>query len=266
MVCNNVCGIPLRRVSGRQGQPVALDVMFYRNGVASDPYAFRFIDIYKGCVKDENLYTQFVIPDLGTTGYPAPIEQLVDPSGVPICGSYRLLFDVPKSYPQDIYFDVWRFVADPPGSGDDITNPDLLQSQANRFWVSPDGWFLDDGLETVRFTFEPMDQKFRKPEKRILEVSIIPQPLYDFNCNQVMPLIPQLCPAIKIETENCELLVDWEPCAIGLRMGAYKDSPFTVQFLLDTSRFLVGTYRYQIMIQLPNGQTRISEKMIFTVC
>lgn len=258
----------LKRVSGRQGQLVCLDVVFYRNGVPADPWAIRFIDIYKSCVRDENLYARVVVSDPGTF-YPDPIERVTDPSGTILTGQYRYQFLVPPTYPQDIYFDVWRFIADDPGPGsggsNPLDNPDLLQSQANRFWVSPDGWYVDDGLETIRFTWEPLDLKFKKPEKRILEVAMIPLPLYDFNCNQIMPLIPQLQPSIRIETENCELLVDWEPAAIGLRSGSYKDSPFTVQFLLDTSRFIIGTYRYQVMVQLPNGQTRISEKFSFTV-
>lgn len=254
-----------KRISARQGLPVALDVTFFRNGMVADPYAIRFIDIYKSCVRDENLYARVVFSEPGSAGYPDPAERIADPTGATLVGQYRYNFDVPLAYPQDIYFDVWRFIADDPGSGADLNNPDLFQSQANRFWVSPDGWYLDDGLETVRFTFEPLDLKFKKPEKRVLEAGIVPLPLYDFNCNQVMPIITQLTPFIRIETENCELLVDWEPCVIGLRSGSYRDSPFTIQFLLDTSRFLIGSYRYQLMVQLPNGQTRISEKFTFTV-
>jgi hypothetical protein len=259
--------VALQRVSARQGRPVDLNVTFFRNGQPADPYAIRYVDIYRSCVRDENLMARVTVADPGSL-YPSPIDRVTDAGGTVLSGQYKLTFSVPTTFPQDIYFDVWRFIADEPGSGSVIGNlddPDLLQYQANRFWVSPDGWYLDDGLETVRFTFEPLDMKFRKPEQRILEVSIVPVPLYDFNFNLVMPIIPQLQPSIRIETENNELLVDWEPAVIGLRMGAYKDSPFVVQYLLDTSRFLVGTYRYQILVRLPNGQSRTSEKFTFTV-
>jgi hypothetical protein len=253
------------RISARQGLPVALDVTFFRNGIAQEPFAIRRVDIYRSSVKDENLLTQILFADPGTPEYPAPAERRQDPEGNILPGAFRLLFDVPKSYSQDIYFDVWRFIADPVGSSEDLDDPDLLICQSNRFFVFPDGWFLDDGLENIRIGFEPLDLKFRRPEKRMLEVGLTPLPLFDFNSNLVMPVLAQLQTFIRVETENCELLVDNEPCVIGLRMGSFRHSPFVVQFVLDTSRFLIGTYRYQISVRLPNGQTRLSEKFTFTV-
>jgi hypothetical protein len=250
------------RVSARQGLPVNLCVTFYRNGITTDPCLFTRIDIYRSAVCEENLVAQIPIPP--GTGYPAPIEQVLDSFGNPMPGQYCLPFLIPKEFVQDIYFDVWRFIPDV-DSNTDVNDESIWLCQASRFWVSPDAWFMDDGLQTIRFGFEPLDLKFRKPEKRVLEVGITPLPLYDFDFNLTMPIIPQLKAYVKVETENCELLVDDEPCAIGLRQGSYRHSPFVVQFLLDTSRFIIGTYRYQIRVDLPNGQSRISEKFTFTV-
>ena len=263
MLCNSGAQ---SRISARTCSVVNLDVTFYRNGVATDPYAIRAVDVYRCSVRDENLVAQFLFPDPGSSTYPAPAERVLDDNGQPIPGVFRLPFAIPKEFESDIYFDVWRFVSDCTGSGSEveINDPTTWQCQSSRFWISPDGWYVDDGLEVMRFGFEPLDLKFRKPEKRVLEIGITPLPLYDFNNNLMMPIIPQLCATIKVGTENCECMFE-EPAAIGLRMGSFRHSPFTIQYLLDTSRFLIGTYIYQITLLLPNGQTRVSEKFRFTI-
>ena len=81
----------------------------------------------------------------------------------------------------------------------------------------------------------------------------------------VNPMIPFLKPTITIDTMNCELIVDDAACRIGIRQGSYRSNPYVIQYDLDTSKFLKGTYRYQLKLTLPNGTTRVSRKFIFTV-
>ena len=128
---------PQKRVSARQGLPVALDATFYRSGNAVEPYAIRRVDIYKSSVRDENLMAQFIFADPESSSYPSPAERIVDEDGRIKPGAFRLLFDVPKTFDPDIYFDAWHFIADG-GSGVDINDVNLLICQANRFWVSTD--------------------------------------------------------------------------------------------------------------------------------
>lgn len=254
------------RISARSGQPVGLDVTFFRNGVPTDPFALRRIDIYFQAVKDENLKAQILFGTPDTTGYPAPAIQ---DSARP--GFFSTVFEVPIDFEQGIYFDVWRFIGSEPevsnGSVIDFDNEDLWHSQCNKFWVFPDGWFLDDGLITPRFAFEPQDRIFRKGEIRNLEVGVMPLPLYDFNQNRILPLMPQLCPFITISTENGEILAGLEraPCKIGLRQGTYRSNPYVIQCLLDTNNFLKGTYVYRISVDMPNGETRISDPFRFEI-
>ena len=35
------------RISGRRGQLIDLNIDFIRNGIATDPYAIRYVEIYK---------------------------------------------------------------------------------------------------------------------------------------------------------------------------------------------------------------------------
>jgi hypothetical protein len=251
-------------MSAKTGQPVGLNVTFRQGGVNRDPYALRRIDIYQGSVKEENLVAQILFGDPGSTEYPAPAVR--DPA---VEGSYITDFLVPDTFKEGIYFDVWNFIGSPPASltDFDLDDESLWISQCNKFWVSQDCWFLDDGLITPRFGFEPLDSRFRKGEVRNLEVGIMPLPLYDFDQNRISPMIPQICPFITVETEEGEILDGLEkaPCQIGLRQGAYRTNPYVVQCPLDTSLFLKGQYRYRITLELPNGESRISEPFRFHI-
>lgn len=276
------------RISGRRGQIIDLNVDFLRNGVLTDPFAIRLVEIYKSQVLPHNLVASIPIPLPTDPLYPAPICQEVvatttgdcgtEPTGdeTPIAGKYHLPFTIPEDFEvPDVYFDLWYYFADDPcgelGTDttecdiDDTTYDPLLLKCCHRFWVYSDDWMCDDKLQTIRFGFEPLDQRFHQPEDRPLEVGIMPLPLYDYNFNLVNPLIPRLQPTITIETRSCELLVDKAPMRIGVRQGSYRSNPWVLQYDLDTSTFLKGTYRYFITVTLPNGQSRTSRKFIFTV-
>lgn len=276
------------RISARRGQVVDLNIDFLNNGVLADPYAIRRIEIYKSQVVPHNLVSSVVITDPSDPLYPSPLcrDTIVSPPGecctepsepeTPIPGKYHLPFAIPAEFEvPDVYFDVWYYFASNPCGefGTDVTACDIddpnydsmLIKCCHRFWIYPDEWFCDDRLQTIRFGFEPLDQRFQSPENRTLEVGLMPLPLYDYNFNLVNPIIPFLNPTITIETQNCELLVDDEPCRIGIRQGAYRSNPWVIQYDLDTTRFLKGTYRYFIKLNLPNGSTRVSRKFILTI-
>lgn len=256
----------LPRISSRTGGTVDLNVTFYRNGVAEDPFAIRRIDIYEGSEKPENLVAQIPISDPTDALYPAPLLKPLMGTGSPIPGAFILPFDIPSTFNAPVvYLDVWRFIGTDLGTGGDLNDETLWSSQCNKFWVFPDGFYLDDGLVVPRFGFEALDKTFRKPEVRSLEVGLMPLPLYDFDFNRIAPIIPQLRALITIQTENCELLVDRAPCRIGIRQGSYRTNPFVIQYQLDTADFLVGTYVYRITLLLPNGETRVSEDMRITI-
>jgi len=254
------------RISGRVGSTIDLNVTFLINGVPADPFAIRRVSIYKTAVTDENLIAQIPIVSPCETGYPAPISQEYVGT-TPQPGVYHLYWDVPCtgiSVP-DIFFDVWEYMTIcPDSSGTDpcspeiINNEDLWQRQCNEFWLYPDGTYVDSGLETIRLGFEAMDSKFHQPERRTLEVGIMPMPLYDFDYNLVAPIIPFLTATFTLFTDNCEVLIDAEPMKIGLRQGTYRSNPFVLQYLFDTTRVLRGTYRYRVDLCLPNGETRSS--------
>jgi hypothetical protein len=220
--------------------------------------------------------------------YPSPICQdtaattpgacCTDPTApeIPLVGKYHLPFAIPPDFSvPDVYFDVWYYFAINPcgqlGTGtdvcdiDDLTYDGMLLRCCHRFWIYPDEWFCDDQLQTIRFGFEPLDQKFQSPENRPLEVGLMPLPLYDYNFNLVNPIIPFLSPTITIETQHCEVLAQDEPCRIGIRQGAFRSNPWVIQYDLNTTRFLKGTYRYSIKLVLPNGSTRVSQKFILTI-
>jgi len=224
----------------------------------------------------------------GTEDLPAGDCGTGPTSGAEIPGKYCLEYDVPiDAVVPDVYIDVWYYYPDNPclladyaGSTDCEQQTDgtfchadldsesvtcLLQSCCHRFWVYPDAWYCDDDLTTVRFAFEPLDQKFRRPEVRPLEVGLMPLPLYDYDFNLVSPMIPFLDATIKVETRNCELMVDNEPMTIGIRQGSYRSNPFVLRWNLDTSRFMVGSYSYRVTVRLPNGSSRVSKDYIFTV-
>lgn len=259
--------MPQTRLNARVGQIVTLDATFYSNGIPTDPYAIRRIDIYADSVKEENLLAQVPISDPTDTNYPSPLTQVEDCPGY-----YQLAFEVPCDFPTcKMYFDVWRFIGEEDGcvigSGSelDLDDETKWQSEPNQFWVFAESYYLDDGLVTPRFGFEPLDFKLRKGEVRTIEIGIQPLPLYDFDFNRIAPLLPQMIPAIRIETDQNELIVDWTNGKMGLRQGSFRSNPFVAQFTLDTNNFLIGTYTYRVRLALPNGESRISQDLRFSV-
>lgn len=256
----------LPRISSHTGGIVDLNVTFYRNGVPTDPYAIRRVDIYVGSQKPENLVAQVVIPDPSDLSYPSPIERTLDGSGDALPGVFTLPFSIPTTFDApSVYLDVWHFVGTDPGTDGDLDDETAWLSQCNKFWVFADGFYADDGLVVPRFAFEALDKAFRKPEVRTLEVGLMPLPLYDYDYNRIAPIIPQLRAFITISTENCELLVDNAPCRMGIRQGSYRTNPFNIQYQLDTSTYLAGTYIYRITLMLPNGESRVSDDLRMTI-
>lgn len=276
------------RISARKGQVVDLNVDFYHSGVLADPYAIRYVEIYKTQVVPHNLVATIPVVERDSIHYPSPVlheyesavpgECCTEPTEdmTPIVGKYHLPFTVPNDFSvPDIYYDVWYYFPTNPcgelGTGgtecdiDEEQYSDLLLKCCHRFWVYPDEWMCDDKLQTIRFGFEPLDQKFYQPESRPLEVGIMPLPLYDYNFNLVNPMIPFLKPTITVETQNNEKILCDEPCRIGIRQGSYRSNPWVVQYDIDTCKFLKGTYRYFIALRLPNGSSRVSRKFILTI-
>jgi len=252
------------RISARVGQLVCLDATFYQNGVPVDPYAIRIVRIYRRSVEDANLAAEIPFPDPDSSSYPLPALTDDDRPGY-----YQLQFDVPSDFTvPDIYFDVWYFIGDQPsgtGSESDIDDESFWTSQCNKFWIYPSGWFIDDGLIVPRLGFEPLDVKFRSGETRYLEVGMMPLPLYDFDYNLIMPMLPFISATINIKTRNNEIIINDEPMEIGLRQGTYRSNPFVIKWLLETSRFLVGTYDYQVTVTMSGGQILVSPKFTLTI-
>jgi hypothetical protein len=262
------------RIAARKGHTVDLNIDFLNNGQLKDPYAIRSVQIFKTQVAPSNLVATIPIVDPSDHLYPSPLcmEYISGSTGDVLEGRYHLPFSIPTDFQApDIYFDVWTYFPTDPCIGVvgcNIDDPDLdvyLQTECHRFWVYPDDWFSSDKLQSIRFGFEPLDNKFNYPEYRPLEIGLMPLPLYDYNFNLVNPMIPYLKPTISIETRFNELLVDDEPCRIGLRQGAYRSNPYVVTYDLDTARFLKGTYQYAITLKLPDGTTRVSRKFIFSI-
>jgi len=276
------------RISARKNQVVDLNIDFLQNGIPADPFALRYVEIYRNSVAPHNLVATIPIVSCDDPDYPSPLCPVTEPAEVGLCGTvpenediqipgrYTLPFSIPDEFgAPDVYYDVWYYyTTDPrPVDGTEFTNCDIddelyadkMMRCCHRFWVYPDQWFCDDGLQTIRFGFEPLDQKFYKPEVRNLEVGLMPLPLYDYNFNLVNPMIPYLKPEILIETPNAEMLVEWAPAKMGLRQGSYRSNPWVVQYQIDTENFIKGTYRYQIKLNLPNGTSRVSKKFVFTV-
>jgi hypothetical protein len=235
--------------------------------MVSDPFAIYRVDIYRGSVAASNIVDSVVLPAPDADEYPSPVSKYTSGTAE-LPGQYAFLWDVPKdAVAPDVYFDVWRFFGSDPRTGTDSLadhEGDLI-STCNRFWVYPDEWYVDDNLQTVRFAFEPIDVKFNKPEVRPLEVGIMPLPLYDYNYNLVMPMIPYLSPTIHIETENGEEIVGSALCQMKERQGAYRSNPWVISYVIDTAEFLIGTYKYRIVATLPDGTTRASRDMYFSI-
>lgn len=288
-----------KRISGLRGNPIELDVSFRRGGVLTDPYAIKTVEIYKTQVLAHNKVAEFVLDSPCSDAYPAPIERVTADipagncgtdaiEGQAIPGKYKLIWDVPSdAVVPDVYFDVWTYYPTNPcllpefeGSTEcelgtdgtychtDLDSDDLSGlrlSCCNRFWLYPDQWLCTDSLQTVRLGFEPLDQKFNQPEIRPLEIGIMPLPLYDYNYNLVAPMLPFLTGTIRIETMNREVLVNDAPLDIGIRQGSYRTNPYVFKYLLDTSNFLIGTYKYRVTAILPDGSSRTSKNFILTI-
>lgn len=258
------------RISGRLGNVIDLKITFFRNGIPTDPFAIRRVSIYRSAVKPENLIAEFPVLEPWDPNYPSPISKQSMDGSEPSPGVFHLYWDVPKTgIPvPDIFFDVWSYVADDPGIGSPAGSEEaqFLDDEANwtscceRFWLYQDGFNCCDGLTVPRLGFEAMDVKFYKPEIRTLEVGIMPLPLYDYDYNCMAALIPQLKAWISImpDADMCDKIVDQEPMRMGLRQGTYRTNPFVLQYTLDTSKFIKGAYKYQVGVQLPNGETRVS--------
>lgn len=258
-----------KRISARRGRTVNLDVSFYHNGVLADPYAIRKVDIYKTQVAPHNLVTTYIFLDPTELLYPSPAVKTAT-------GRFYLPHEVEENADvPDIYFDVWSYYASNPCADDtDSTSPtvcdlnahaDQLLSNCFRFWVYPDNWAGFDNLSEIKFAFEPLTQRFQKPEVRALEVGLMPLPLYDFDYNLVAPIIPFLQATISIETRHRELLVDNAEMTIGIRQGSYRTNPFVLKYQFNSDSLLIGTYQYRVKITMPDGTTRVSPSFILTV-
>jgi hypothetical protein len=260
-----------KRIAGRVGNQIELGVTFLNGGIPTDPYAIRMVRIYRKSVEDANLVAEIPISDPDSTEYPAPLEVDTSKACTGDGGAYKLTFDVPCDFPApDLYIDVWYYIPSEAcltesGTEVDLDDESLWSSSCHKFWLYPDGWFVDDCLMVPDIGFEPLDVHFRSGEKRWLEVGLMPLPLYDFNFNQIMPLIPYLKASITIFTKGCETIVDNEPMEMGLRQGSYRTNPFNTKYFLDTSRFLKGTYMYRVTLELPDCQTIVSPDFSFTV-
>jgi len=274
------------RISARRGQDVALDATFYMGGQLADPYAIYRVEIFRGSVSAQNIVDAIDIADPAASSYPSPLVRQPDPATPaencptpPDCdsgdiegsdastGRFRLVWSVPSdAVVPDVYFDQWYFFSTQPSGTDDLSShEDELLTQCNQFWVYPDNWYVDGGLDTIRLGFEPLDIKFRKPERRPLEVGIMPLPLYDYNYNLVAPIIPYLTPTISIWTDAGEVVVSNEAATIKRRQGSFRSNPWVISYVLDTCRFFIGTYRYRVKVLLPDGSTRISGDFYMTV-
>lgn len=272
------------RISARKGQDVDLRTIFYRGGQPADPFKIYRVEIFRGSVAGCNIVDAIDV-EQGSSGsepYPFPLERWTGEitagmcTGNPVCtsrtsqtsstGRFKLIWAVPTdAIVPDIYFDVWYFFATDPGVSDLDDARDQLLEQCNRFWVYPDNWYVDGGLQTIRFGFEPLDVKFHKPERRPLEVGIMPLPLYDYDYNLVAPIIPYLTPSISIWTSADEEVIINSPCAVKLRQGSFRSNPYVISYLLDTCTLFKGTYRYRVSVVLPDGSNRVSGDFYFTV-
>lgn len=269
------------RISARRGQQVALDITFMQAGQRADPYAIYRIEIFRGNTNAQNIVDAVDVADPDSTEYPSPVTRQPDPEAAnlicpsppdcegttesisdPSTGRYRYLWIVPSdAVVPDIYFDIWYYYS----TQADSSSTDNLLEACNKFWVYSDEWYADGGLDTVRLSFEPLDIRFRKPEKRPIEIGIMPMPLYDYNYNLVAPLIPYLEPYISIWTNEGEQVVTNASCEMKLRQGSYRSNPWVISYMLDTCNFFKGAYKYRVMAILPDGSSRSSGDLYFKV-
>ena len=275
------------RLNASIGGSVALNATFLKDGVPTDPYAIRVVRIYKQSVREENKVTEIILPSPGSTDYQTifdsvfqrTLKPLTDQTG--ICGtdfppqflpgSYTLNLNLDcKTFKEGTYFDVWCFIGDlacyPDPSAIDWDDESLWTCQCNKFYVgAANGWSMDDDLTNIRLGFEALDTKFMQPEKRMLEVGMMPLPIYDYDYKKLTAIMPSLKGKITIETQNCEIMVNEADMKIGLRSGSYRSNPYVLKYLIDTSKFLKGTYKYKVSVDLPNGESRVSDYFYMTI-
>ena len=261
---------PLPRISGRTGMPINLNVTFYRNGIPSDPFAIRKISIYRSSVQEDNKVAELLVNNLPDDPiYPSPISLVSENSGSDHSpGLFSLIWNVPTTIgTPDIYFDEWQYIPTVPDSWDTLSDDDKWvylndeshwQSSCQRFWLYPDSFFVDSGLESIKLGFESIDIKLHQPEIKTIEVGITPLPLYDFDFNFVAPIIPHLRAFISIWTDFNELVIDTKEMNVGIRQGSYRTNPFVLKFKIDSSSLLKGSYKYRTTVCLPNGESRVS--------
>lgn len=283
----------MARISVNCGTPTELDVTFYQNGVPTDPFAIRRVEIYQTSVKSENLIEIIPFTEFCDPLYPSPASQVPDTTigtcGTEITGavepgkftlSYTLPCDIPLP---NIFYDVWCYFPTDPRpnpslcgsectSEPDITACDLDQYEdqivccCHRFWGYPQNAFCSDSIATnIEIGFEPLSQRFRSPERRYLEVGMMPLPLYDYEFNAVSAILPKIVASITIKTSREELLVDRAPMTIGLRQGSYRSNPYVLKYLVNTTDFIKGTYKYRVEAQIPDGTSRVSGDFILVV-
>lgn len=285
----------LPRIGARNSRLVDLNVDFYNHGKLDDPFWIKKVEIYKCSVAPHNLQAVIVMPEPTDVNYPLPICQekttitysdcgTGDYEIVPVVGKYHLPFLVPHDYKSpEVYIDVWYYYPTNPcnidlypeqcppevgiteltGDGCDYTDPDLehlLKTCCHRFWVYPDAWMCDDGLQTVEFTYEPKSVRFNYPEKRNLEVGLIPMPMYNYNRALVESLVPYINAFITIGTQHHEYIVRDCKMELGFRQGQYSSNPWSLKYSIDTNKFLKGSYWYQVKLELPDGSSRVSNK------
>ena len=80
-----------------------------------------------------------------------------------------------------------------------------------------------------------------------------------------MPLIPFLEPTMTIWSDGNEIIHQEIPAEIKLRQGSFRSNPWVVSLMLDTCKFLKGTYRYRVSVGLPDGSSRVSGDFFFTI-
>ena len=294
----------LPRISGRLGNPIDLNITFYRNGIPTDPYAIRKVVIYHTSIQCENIVSEIIVVPPDDPTYPSPLSREVLPGpgrgecctvGTEIIGVkpgiFHLILDVPQCGIQapGLFFDVWHYYPlpcnigsncpeacaqpSPPANCPEASTPSITgecipeqtQTVCERFWLYPDSFFADSGLETIRIGFEAIDAKFQQPEVRTLEVGMMPLPLYDYSYNLIAPIIPNLKAYFTLMTDSGEVLIFNEPMRIGIRQGTFRSNPFVLQYTFDTMRVLRGSFRYQVSIALPNGETRVSQRFALQV-
>jgi len=284
------------RISGRTGQLIDLNVNFFNNGQLSDPFSIDRVEIYRCSVAKQNLVATIPFACKDEEIYPAPAYREKVYGEIGLCGTqppvngevrpgiYHLPFKIPKNIPApEVYIDVWYFHPinpcdcpenfDSPRDALDCNPCDpkwdhLLTRCCHRFWVYPDEWMCNDGLQEVNFGFEPLNVRFNRPETKCLEVGLMPLPLYSYNKNLVDPMIPFLKPSISIGTSSggaCDMLVKDDEMDFGFRQGPHRTNPWVIKYRLETEKFMRGSYWYQTKLNMPDGTSRVSRRFYFEI-